>query len=79
MGSYSPLATPGYATVFTPDVMSIHDVSRLLQFFLSGFAFISLLHQYWKCIDHFAIARKSQFFEWASKLLTLSPCDGSSE
>ena len=30
---------PGYATVFTPDVMSIHNVSRLLQFLLSGFTF----------------------------------------
>ena len=32
-----PRAPPGYATVFTPDVISIHNVSRLLQFLLSGF------------------------------------------
>ena len=29
------------------DVMSIHYVSRLLQFFLSGSAFVSLAHEYW--------------------------------
>ena len=30
VGLYAP--SSGYATVFTPDVMSVHNVSRLLQF-----------------------------------------------
>ena len=48
MGGYStPRAPRGYATVFTPNVMSIHYVSRLLQFFLSGSTFVSLVHEYW--------------------------------
>ena len=46
-GAIVPRAPPGYATVFTPDVMSIHNVSRLLQFLLSGFTFVSLVHEYW--------------------------------
>ena len=38
---------PGFATVFTPDVMSNHCISPLLQFFLSGSTFVSLVHEYW--------------------------------
>ena len=30
-------------------------------------------------MHHYAIARKRQFFKWAGKLQTLSPCGGSSE
>ena len=30
-------------------------------------------------MHHFAIARKRQFFKWASKLLRLSPCGDSNE
>ena len=49
-GGYCPPRPPRYATVFTPGVMSIHNVSRLLQFLLSGFTFVSLVYEYWKCI-----------------------------
>ena len=47
MGGYNHPTPPGYAIVFTPDVMSIHCVSRLLQFFLGGSAFVSQVHEYW--------------------------------
>ena len=46
-GAIVPRAPPGYATVFMPDVMSIHNVSGLLQFLLSDFTFVSLVHEYW--------------------------------
>ena len=46
-GAIVPHAPPGYATVFTPDVMSIHNVIRLLQFLLSRFTFVSLVNEYW--------------------------------
>ena len=49
-GGIVPPRPLGYATVFTPDVMSIHYVSCLLQFFLSGLTFVSLVHEYWYCI-----------------------------